>query len=391
MEPVGREIRTRLRLLDETGRAVAVQDRLPVYGAAPSTRWLEATVVADSYDLPLPDRLPSGNYQLEVAVRPNGEQNWLGAPTVVGTLTVPRSPRLPSPTPPTTVTDYRLGELAVLRGFDLGGARPGRIPTITAGDTVRVTLHWTALAPIDRDYSTFLHLSDERYRPVAQQDSFGGFDLRFTSLWEVGRPVRDQYELVVPRSTPPGRYWLRAGLFDRDDQTRLPATTAEGRPLDSATPLTPILVRPATPLPAPSSPASGDWRGVGRLIGYDLPGASAAAMADCAALGLACDEAIILHWEATGQPEEDLAVFLHLRDASGRVVLQADGPPRRGRAPTSVWSPGERLLDPRPLPGLRRLPAGQYQLVVGWYRPGDGGRLAVGEGDAVVIGEYVVR
>ncbi|MCS6801650.1 MAG: hypothetical protein RMM58_11110 [Chloroflexota bacterium] len=390
-EPVGREIRTRLRLLDPAGQAVTVQDRLPVYGAAPSSRWLGATIVADSYDLPLPDRLPAGSYRLEVAVRPDGETEWLGAPAIVGDLTVPRSPRLPPPSSPATVTDYRFGGLAVLRGFDLAGARGGRIPTVTAGGSLRVTLHWTALAPIDRDYSTFLHLSDDAYRPVAQQDSFGGFDLRFTSIWEVGRPVRDQYDLVVPRSTPPGRYWLRAGLFDRDDHARLPATTADGRPLDSATPLTPILVTPASPLPAPSSPASGDWQGVGRLLGYDLPGASAAAAADCAALGAACEEAVVLHWEATGRPADDLAVFLHVRDASGRVVLQADGPPRLGRYPTSVWSPGDRLLDPRPLPGLRRLPAGRYQIVVGWYRPSDGGRLPVGEGDAVTIGDYVVR
>ncbi|GIW08452.1 MAG: hypothetical protein KatS3mg060_3257 [Dehalococcoidia bacterium] len=388
---VGLDVRTRLRLIDQSGQAVAVQDRPPVYGTAPSSRWVASAVVADSYDLPLPNHLPVGSYQLEIGVRPNGGSGWLGTPTVVGSLSVPRSPRLPPPPQPAHPTDYRFGGLAALRGFDLSGVRNGRIPTVTAGDSLRIALHWTALAPIDRDYSTFIHLSDDQYRPVAQQDSFGGFDLRFTSIWEVGRPVRDQYDLVVPRSTPPGRYWLAAGLFDREDEKRLAATTGDGQPLDSAVRLTPIVVTPAGPLPAATSPASGEWRGVGRLTGYDLPGASMAARADCAALGAECDEAIVLHWEATDRPTEDLAVFLHVRDANGRLVLQSDGPPRLGRFPTSVWSPGDRLLDPRPLPGLRRLPPGRYQLVVGWYRPGDGTRLPAGDGDSVVAGDYVVR
>jgi hypothetical protein len=390
-ESVGTDIRTRLRLLDESGRAIAEQDRPPVYGTAPASRWGAATVVPDTYDLPLPDRLPVGEYRLEVAVRSAGGGAPLGAPVVVGTLQVPRSPRLPPTVQPANPTDYRFGGLALLRGFDLSGTREGRVPTVTAGDALRITLHWQALAPMDRDYSTFIHLSDERYRPVAQQDSFGGFDLRFTSIWEVGRPIRDQYDLVVPRSTPPGRYWLTTGLFDREDDARLAATTADGQPLNSAVRLTPLLVTPAGPLPPPSAPASGEWRGVGRLVGYDLPGMSANALTDCRALIAPCEEAVVLHWVATDWPAEDLAVFLHVRDASGRIVLQADGPPRLGRFPTSLWSPGDRLLDPRPLPGLHRLPPGRYQLVVGWYRPSDGARLLAGEGDAVTIGDYVVR
>ncbi|MFN8532113.1 MAG: hypothetical protein U0556_01025 [Dehalococcoidia bacterium] len=203
--------------------------------------------------------------------------------------------------------------------------------------------------------------------------------------------MRDQYDLVIPRSTPPGRYWLTAGLFDREDNERLPATTGDGRPVDSAVRLTPLVVKPSSPLPAPTSPASAEWAGVGRLTGFDLPGSSAAAFEDCRAISSGCDETVVLHWQATATPTEDLSVFLHLRDESGRIVLQADGPPRLGRQPTSVWSPGDQLLDPRPLPGLRALRPGRYQLVVGWYRPSDGGRLPVGGQDAAVVGEYVAR
>ncbi|MCL6647600.1 MAG: hypothetical protein K6U89_04640 [Chloroflexi bacterium] len=388
--PPGGEVRTRLRLLDERGEPVAEQDRPPVYGTAPSSRWGAATLVLDSYDLPLWDGFPPGSYRLELLVRPEeGSPAQVDPrPQVIGQLAIGRSPHLPR-RQPQEERDIRYGGLAQLRGFDLAGVAPGRAPSLRAGESFRLALYWSALRPIDQDYSTFVHLSDDRYQPVAQQDSFGGFDLRFPTLWEPGRIIRDQYELLVPATTPPGRYWLTAGLFDRTDGSRLPATTARGEPLDSAARLTPLLVWAREPLPSPTRPAAGEWPGLARLLGYDLPPLPEPVLRDCRALRAPCEESLVLHWESTASPTEDLTIFLHLRDPNGRIVLQSDGPPRLGRLPTSFLAPGDRFLDPRPLLGLNALPSGRYQLVVGWYRPSDGQRLAAREGESIVLGELV--
>jgi hypothetical protein len=37
-----------------------------------------------------------------------------------------------------------------------------------------------------------------------------------TSLWRVGEPVLDRYEVAVPPGTPAGQYMLKVALYGRD-------------------------------------------------------------------------------------------------------------------------------------------------------------------------------
>jgi hypothetical protein len=73
-------------------------------------------------------------------------------------------------------------------------------------------------------------------------------------------------------------------------------------------------------------------------------------------------------------------VFVHVVDASGRLVAQGDGPPLGGAYPTSLWEPGELVEDEYVLG------AASGRVLIGLYRPDTGERLRTGDGrDAIEI------
>jgi hypothetical protein len=78
---------------------------------------------------------------------------------------------------------------------------------------------------------------------------------------------------------------------------------------------------------------------------------------------------------------KDLTLFVHLLDANGVQVTQADSPPLSGEWPTSAWVPGEAFADPRSLPLPPQLGPGRYTLHLGWYDPASAERLAAFRAD----------
>jgi len=72
---------------------------------------------------------------------------------------------------------------------------------------------------------------------------------------------------------------------------------------------------------------------------------------------------VTLTWLAAGPVDGE--IFVHVRDAAGNVVAQADGPALGGMTPIWLWQPGDRLTDVRYLilPGG----SGPYTVQVGVY------------------------
>ncbi|NJN98616.1 MAG: hypothetical protein HC875_33265 [Anaerolineales bacterium] len=85
---------------------------------------------------------------------------------------------------------------------------------------------------------------------------------------------------------------------------------------------------------------------------------------------------IKLYWRAEVAPAADYTTFLHLRNAANETVAQKDSPPTAGRYPTSLWDPGEIIVDEITLP-LAGLPPGGYTPVLGLYEFATGNRLSV--------------
>ena len=75
----------------------------------------------------------------------------------------------------------------------------------------------------------------------------------------------------------------------------------------------------------------------------------------------------------------------------GRLVLAADGPPRAGDYPTSIWSPGEVIDDPHVIRLPAGLPPGTYHVLIGLYRLETGERLPVNGSDQIKLETITIR
>jgi hypothetical protein len=109
-----------------------------------------------------------------------------------------------------------------------------------------------------------------------------------------------------------------------------------------------------------------------------------------------------LSWQSVASGQDDVAqlagcsVFVHLADAQGRPWAQSDSAPRQGLRGFDSLARGETVFDPRALLITTDIPPGDYRVLVGVYRPGDGQRLRVAQGpqvgaDSVQVGTVVVK
>lgn len=107
---------------------------------------------------------------------------------------------------------------------------------------------------------------------------------------------------------------------------------------------------------------------------------------------------LTLTWQATRPFYRDLKLFVHVLDASGQMIAQADPLAGEGAGPegeaylTSHWDPGELILDDVAVTIPLDAPPGPYQLAFGLYDGETLERLPVaGTQDAKVIVEVGSR
>ncbi len=120
----------------------------------------------------------------------------------------------------------------------------------------------------------------------------------------------------------------------------------------------------SAPQIAPQHPLDVAWRDGLRLIGYDLDKEAYRA-----------GEAIVLtlYWQSAAPTTTDYTAFTHLLgevnpQTGSPVWAGADHEPGLASYPTSAWAAGEIVLDEFVLYTPANLPAGDYQLQVGFYR-----------------------
>lgn len=220
---------------------------------------------------------------------------------------------------------------------------------VQPGQAVSLDIAWEATEPMAQSYTSFLHLLDAAGRRRAGDDRQPWDGLYATSRWAPGEMVRMSYTLTLPADLPAGLYTLGVGWYD-DSVSRL--RTEDGA---HQVPLAVLVVPLPTVSPLPSELGASFANGI-RLAQYGL-----AREGDALSLTLG--------WETARPIDDDLTVFVHLRDSAGVTVSQGDGPPLGGAWPTGLW-PVDYLLEDLhlvPIPG--DLPAGQYTLIVGLYDP----------------------
>jgi uncharacterized membrane protein len=92
-----------------------------------------------------------------------------------------------------------------------------------AGQDLAVTLYWRALAPMDLDYTVFVHLVSPDGERVTQHDDQPRWKVPLpTSTWQPGEELRDQHVLRLPPGLAPGTYRLQVGVYYWQTLERLP-------------------------------------------------------------------------------------------------------------------------------------------------------------------------
>jgi hypothetical protein len=110
---------------------------------------------------------------------------------------------------------------------------------------------------------------------------------------------------------------------------------------------------------APSArPAGQTFGDVIRLAGYDVT-------PDALKPGGAAE--ITLQWQPITRLDADYTTFVHLVNANGDKIAQSDHQPGGVYYPTSLWEPGETLVDRHTLALPADFGPGPYTLVVGLY------------------------
>jgi hypothetical protein len=121
----------------------------------------------------------------------------------------------------------RFGEMARLQEYAVS-ARPA-----VFGEELNVTLYWEAInsAPVDGDYTVFVHVLDESRRIIAQHDGKPVGGTRPTYTWQPADIVLDTHEMVWLVDGYEGQAMIEVGLYDLLTQQRLPGYGSDGERL----------------------------------------------------------------------------------------------------------------------------------------------------------------
>lgn len=251
----------------------------------------------------------------------------------------------------TTPHVANFGHQAQLLGYDL--KRRG----VPAGQSFELTLYWQALQPLNTNYSALAQLVDREQHLYSGQDNLHPGSVP-TSRWQPWGFIKDPHRVEVPPGTPPGDYFLVAGLYDPATWSRLPVVEDEtGWPDVVAVP---VSVLPPSGPPdlaelAIAWPAVHDLKPGLRLLG---------ATPERTVLRRNDFLRVALFWEALAAPLPNYRIALRLVDSNGTSVLSAQAYPSYDRYPMPRWHAGERVRDNHALWLPAALPAGSYGLQV---------------------------
>lgn len=216
-----------VHLLDPSGQRVAQDDGPPLDGLHATNHWVPGERLRDERRLVLPEDAVPGRYRLEVGwydpvtlarvpLMGGGDSLWLA--------TLPLGPA--EVADPGVRVGSALDGRAELVGYDLWRLAGGQwLPLaagepVAAGDRLKVRLVWQALAEMDIDYTTFVHLEGDDGAVWGQHDGPPAGGSYPTSHWRLGERVVDEHELAVGEGVS-GRVRLTAGMYHLETMQRL--------------------------------------------------------------------------------------------------------------------------------------------------------------------------
>lgn len=300
-------------------------------------------------------------------MRVRGRAAWIGIAVVLAILLL----RVISPAPYEAIfarrspldrvigaefpAGIRLGDSVDLLGYDLSSS------SVTAGDSLTITLYWRALRPLESDFRSLVMITrvgdqgnlaqDDRVHP-------GGIPTR---NWRTDQFTIDAHTITVPRDSPPMIYQIQVALYDPSTLARLRQNGVEGQAGEQVS-LRRIHVTRAGSVDRQAYHSAGEpiFGGKIALLGYWVsperprPGETLE---------------VTLLWQADQPIGHDYTVFTHLLDRQHNQVAGQDNPPVNGQYPTSEWLTGEQVVDSYRIQLPDDLANGEYHLAIGLYDP----------------------
>jgi len=226
-----------VHLLSDVGTMIAQRDTYPGLGRYPTTVWRPGIAFADTYRVRIPETAytpDSGYVQIGLYLpdgprltTPDGRDAIRLAPVEIR----PRPGEFPNP------LDANFGNRVALAGYTLDRrvAHPG--------ETIHLTLYWKALAPMQTDYSVFVHVLGIQNQVWSWSDGWPVEGRSPTSLWSPGDVIEDVRALTIGQTTPPDFYDIEVGLYTIEEG-RLPLLADDGHQLADRVLLSRISVAP---------------------------------------------------------------------------------------------------------------------------------------------------
>ncbi len=225
-------------------------------------------------------------------------------------------------------------------------------------DAVAFTLYWQCLKQTIADYSIFAIVFGRNLQELGKRDSYPYHGLYATSQCQPGQIFADPYVIPIETAHADRPTLLRTQIGVKDYAAGVElAPTVGGQALPSV-----MLVS------GKLAPQSGQ---ADQPPVYRLGDAIALREAHIERAGETAT--LSTTWTTTATLPESYMIFVHVLDARGKLIGQADGPPVNGDYPTDWWSPGETISDTRPLP----LPPEADRVTIGLYRLQDQTRLPI--------------
>lgn len=263
-----------------------------------------------------------------------------------------------------TPVNYQYGPVRLL-GYTVEPERVQR------SEPFHLTLYWQPTEQIEQNYSVGVKVFGRDQQLIAREDTYPGLGTYPTKFWQPGETIVDRYKIWISgQADLPvlGDIWV--DLYRREGIQALPAMTPDGEQV-SVPRIGRLKVAPPPKLGMP--PPDVEF-----VDGIGLDEITIAPERVQAGDSITTT----LVWQTYADPSVEYNVFVHLVPA-GEVtepLAQADGVPRDGAYPTSVWAAGERITDTHTLRVPEDLSAGDYDVLAGLYRPDTSQRLLVADG-----------
>jgi hypothetical protein len=216
-----------VHLVNSAGALSAQRDTFPGLGNFPTSQWKPGDTFADTYRMDVgeaayaPDEtvvhvglyLPNGPRL--TALKADGQ--GLGDSVSLSPVKlVPRVGEYPNS------VQVNFGNKLTLLGYDMNAR------AVQPGEAISVTLYWQARAPMQLDYSVFMHLTSTNGEIPVKNDSLPYTSPKRTHRWTVGQVMKEVRALVIPDYVLPGLYNIDMGIFSVDTGDRLPIVAPDG-------------------------------------------------------------------------------------------------------------------------------------------------------------------